>query len=238
LSGGNGVQRSPSRQQKATDVYSAEPVPSSGTDIRLTLPAFLAGSCGDAKRLRPSDVVPAKPREFRWVLKNTSSLPPNRSTRSSGRLRGPTPSRRPSEVPPKTLTGISTGFDSPTCLRTAGTPDMRRHSRGRNVWPRVLVTASLGLTTHRILMFPPNAQGRVNLTSADAARLKPEGLLNDSLIEFCLKYAFLNAACFTQLLTDRLIAKTLVAGFERAGPRSCRASAHFQPFLLQAAKQK
>ncbi|TEB28896.1 cysteine proteinase, partial [Coprinellus micaceus] len=38
-----------------------------------------------------------------------------------------------------------------------------------------------------ILMFPPNAQGRVNLTSADAARLKPEGLLNDSLIEFYLK---------------------------------------------------
>lgn len=40
----------------------------------------------------------------------------------------------------------------------------------------------------RILVFPYGVPGAVNVTRSDLARLDPEALLNDTLIEFGLKW--------------------------------------------------
>jgi hypothetical protein len=45
----------------------------------------------------------------------------------------------------------------------------------------------LPLLEYRILVYPPDAPGAVNITNADLKRLKPGEFLNDTLIEFGLK---------------------------------------------------
>lgn len=46
----------------------------------------------------------------------------------------------------------------------------------------------------RILVYPQGVPGKVNITKADVARLEPGEFLNDSLIEFGLKYVVVHFA--------------------------------------------
>ena len=45
------------------------------------------------------------------------------------------------------------------------------------------------ITLASVAVYPPSGRGAVNLTNGDVARLRPGEFLNDTLIEFGLRYA-------------------------------------------------
>ncbi|KAJ3527118.1 hypothetical protein NMY22_g9899 [Coprinellus aureogranulatus] len=71
---------------------------------------------------------------------------------------------------------------SPEVLKTELLPPLRRSGRQAATAPPRNPTDD-----EIILVFPPDAPGKVTITNADVARLKPGEFLNDTLIEFGLK---------------------------------------------------
>lgn len=51
------------------------------------------------------------------------------------------------------------------------------------------------LTSRRILVYPSSGAGALNIMKSDVKRLNPMCYLNDTLIEFGLKYVHYNWAC-------------------------------------------
>lgn len=56
---------------------------------------------------------------------------------------------------------------------------------GTPLWQSVLQ-----LCLFSVLMYPPTGIGALSIMNSDLRRLEPEEYLNDTLIEFGLKYAF------------------------------------------------
>lgn len=77
-----------------------------------------------------------------------------------------------------------------------------------------------------MFVYPLDAVGAVTITQGDFARLEPEEFLNDTLIEYGLKWVL------SSVRTNRELTESAQANLPRATCRNARSGPHFQFVLL------